>query len=284
MDDEDPDEGGPTGDQGAPPDGFSEGAGGSGASASASVGDSAVNPITTETNFTPQLTYDDQGNLVALEGDSGAETATIFNGDGTTTTESAEDFWASQSQGTLDNPDPTQMGESAYNEQRAQEGDTNTTTTPATQTPENPTNPQDGVNKAENVRNTNTKANGQTPGAGAVITQDGADPIEGYAGQNVPNPGFNVDNHPYDGGCAEVACASQAVTNIQSGTKGWSTGKRANMYVSQVKFEGPCSGCEDVAGQLASYLQAPVTISYDGGSLGIVTLPPILPGIIPFGK
>ena len=126
--------------------------------------------------------------------------------------------------------------------------------------------------------------NGGKPGATAYINQPGAQQIDGYAGEGVSNPGFDTDNHPFDGQCAEVMCASKVVTAIENGEDGWGVGKPAYIHVDQVRFKGPCPGCEDVLYQLASYLDAPVQLSFDGGpGFGTITLPPFLPGLVPFG-
>ena len=152
MDDEDPDEGGVSSDQGMTPEAMSGDVSPGGSAAASDGVVSSVNAVTD-----PALTYttvdngEYQGDPALLDGDAQTGTVTIYQKDGDTLTESQADFWQAQGQGSLDNPDPTQMGEDFYNEQRAQEGDTTTSTTTTTtantpQTPETPSQPGNPAN------------------------------------------------------------------------------------------------------------------------------------------
>lgn len=106
-----------------------------------------------------------------------------------------------------------------------------------------PNSPQD----AETYRTSVTKPNGETPRAAVIAVQDGATPVNGYSGQpGVENSGFNLDGHPFNGGCAEVACASQVVQNVQDGEGGWVSGRPVTFYLSHEGLGGPCVGCEDM--------------------------------------
>ena len=142
MDDEDPDEGGVTGDQGMTPEAMSGDVSPGGPPV---AGDGDVSPLDPNTS-TPVVYQDDEGNTVALNGD---ETVTITYPDGHTETMSRADYDATHPTASLE---PTEMGESAYNDLRAQEGGTTTSTTTTTiantsqppETPSQPGNPANG--------------------------------------------------------------------------------------------------------------------------------------------
>jgi hypothetical protein len=88
MDDEGPDEGGPTGDQGAPPGSFADGVASFDANGDTVVNDGDVSPLD-PTPSTPVVYQDDEGNTVALNGD---ETVTVTYPDGHTETTSRADY------------------------------------------------------------------------------------------------------------------------------------------------------------------------------------------------
>ncbi len=59
-------------------------------------------------------------------------------------------------------------------------------------------------------------------------------------------------------------------------------GKPVTIALSQVNDQSPCPSCDRVMYQLASYLDAPVTVYWNMPS-GITTFWNYLPGIYPFG-
>ena len=151
MDDEDPDEGGVSSDQGMTPEAMSGDVSPGGPPV---AGDGDVSPLDPNMS-TPVVYQDDEGNTVALNGD---ETVTITYPDGHTETMSRADYDATHPTASLE---PTEMGENAYNDLRAQEGDTTTSTTPTTQTPENPSTP----NTPQTPENSNGGDSGSADGS-----------------------------------------------------------------------------------------------------------------------
>ncbi|HEV8191246.1 MAG TPA: RHS repeat-associated core domain-containing protein [Ktedonobacterales bacterium] len=139
----------------------------------------------------------------------------------------------------------------------------------------------DGVDLAGLARATrgnNSKPGGDSPSAGAAATQDGTNAIAGWAGQpGLENPGFDLNGHRFGGGCAEVACAIQVINAVDSGASGWEVGVATRIALDHFDGEPPWPGCISVLEQLASYLEADVTIEWPGG------LQEFVPGDTPFG-
>ena len=140
MDDEDPDEGGVTGTEGAPPGSFADGVASFDTNGDTVVNDGVVSPLDPANDSPVTITDDTTHIQTTFDGSEDDETVTITYPDGHTETMPRSQYEETNPTASLET---TEVGERAYNDLRSQEqNDQQTPTTPTnpttSQTPETP--------------------------------------------------------------------------------------------------------------------------------------------------